>query len=411
MPAPRTERRLILLGATGSIGRSTLDVVRHLRASGGPEYRVAGVASARNATELSRIAREFGVEGVALADGGAALDVPAGVHHFSGPDAARDLIDAIARPGDMVMAAMVGFAGVAPTMLAIERGCTVALANKETLVAAGELVMAAARRHGTTLLPVDSEHSAIAQCLPGAESAAASAHPPRRIRRIVLTASGGPFRTWPLERMEHAPVEDALRHPTWSMGAKNTIDSATMMNKALEVIEAHWLFGLPAERIEAIIHPQSIVHGFVEFDDRSVLAQLSPPDMRLPIQYALTWPDRSPGATPILDFEAMRTLVFEPIDPVRFPAISLAHRVVREGGTAGAILNAANEIAVTAYLGGSIRFGRIASLVRDALDSIPAVPVRSMDDVIAADAAARDFVRERAAAHAEGAPEAATWTR
>lgn len=410
------ERRIIILGATGSIGRSTLEVVRHLAARGGRTYRVVGVAASRNGSELARIAREFRVEAAALADGDATLDLPSGVRSFRGVDSARELIDAVARPGDLVMAAMVGFAGVAPTLLAIERGCTIALANKETLVAAGEVVMAAARRRGVALLPVDSEHSAIAQCLPlrgtPAEEAACreDTRDPvaaRGIRRIVLTASGGPFRTWPLERMARAAPEEALRHPTWSMGAKNTIDSATMMNKALEVIEAHWLFDLPADRIEALIHPQSIVHGFVEFDDGSVLAQLSPPDMRLPIQVALTWPDRAPGSTAALDFSSLRALTFEPIDPRRFPAMALAHRVVREGGTLGAILNATNEIAVAAYLRGSIHFGRISSLVAEALDSVPRRAVATIDDIIAADADARAFAAERCHAAPQ---EMSAWT-
>ncbi|MBM4113033.1 MAG: 1-deoxy-D-xylulose-5-phosphate reductoisomerase [Phycisphaerae bacterium] len=389
MPSAPTERRLILLGATGSIGRSTLDVVRHLNASARHRFRVVGMAAGRNASELAAVASEFRCDAVALAgEGPAEWPTPAPSERFHGPDAALELVERVARPGDLVMAAMVGFAGLAPTLRAIEKGCTIALANKETLVAAGSLVNEALARHRTRLIPVDSEHSAITQCLQDAGA--------RAIRRIVLTASGGPFRTWPIERMRSAPPEEALRHPTWSMGAKNTIDSATMMNKALEVIEAHWLFGLPAERIEAIIHPQSIVHGFVEFDDCSVLAQLSPPDMRLPIQYALTWPERVEGRTAALDFDALRSLVFEPVDGERFPAIELAHRVVRDGGSSGAIFNAANEEAVAAYLRREIPFGSISTLVRAALDSLPAEPVRTFEQVSAADAASRAFVRERA---------------
>ncbi len=401
MTGAPAERRLIVLGATGSIGRSTLDVVRHLHAIGSHRFRIVGVAAGRSAGELATIAAEFGAEAAALAGDDAIDALPRGTRLFRGRDAALEMVDAVARPGDMVMAAMVGFAGLAPTLRAIERGCTVALANKETLVAAGALVTDALRRHGATLLPVDSEHSAIAQCLRDAGS--------RPIRRIVLTASGGPFRTWPLERMARATPEEALRHPTWSMGAKNTIDSATMMNKALEIIEAHWLFDLPEARIEAIIHPQSIVHGFVEFEDRSVIAQLSPPDMRLPIQYALTHPTRVEGCTPILDFEAMRTLVFEPVDRERFRAIDLARRVVRDGGSAGATFNAANEEAVAAFLRGDIAFGRIAAIVEEALDALPPAPVTGFDDIARADAEARRFVRERSPTpRHEGA---ASWTR
>jgi len=213
----------------------------------------------------------------------------------------------------------------------------------------------------------------------------------------VLTASGGPFRTWPRERIANAAVEDALRHPTWSMGSKNTIDSASMMNKALEVIEAHWLFDVPADRVDVLVHPQSIVHGFVEFDDGSVLAQLSPPDMKLPIQCALTWPERRDGCTKRLDFAALRSLDFEPVDHERFPAVSLGTRAIERGGTTGAILNAANEEAVAAYLRRAIPFGRITALVTEALDALPAAPIRTLADAERADAAARRFVRERVA--------------
>jgi len=407
MSGSNSERRLILLGATGSIGRSTLDVLRHLRATGGPRFRLAGVAAGRSADALAVIAEEFAEDqpALALADESADLVVPSaaqGTHAtvHRGPDAALQMIEQIARPGDFVMAAMVGFAGLAPTLAAIERGCTIGLANKETLVAAGALVTAAARRRGVALLPVDSEHSAIIQCLRDGSS--------RGVRRIVLTASGGPFRTWPAERIAQAPVEDALRHPTWTMGAKITIDSATMMNKALEVIEAHWLFDLPADRIEVVVHPQSIVHGFVEFDDGSVLAQLSPPDMRLPIQLALTWPERLDGCTPRLDFDALRSLQFEPVDHERFPAVGLAARVIERGGTAGAILNAANEEAVSAYLRRAVPFGRITALAAEALSAIRSEPIRSLADAERADKAARRFVRERTTTTAP--MDATAWT-
>lgn len=401
MNGSANERRLILLGATGSIGKSTIDVLRHLRDCGGPHFRLAGIAAARSAEALEAIAQEFASDrpAVALADPSTALSAAGRI--FRGPDAALELIEAIAQPGDLVMAAMVGFAGLAPTLAAIERGCTIGLANKETLVAAGSLVTAAARRCGVALLPVDSEHSAIIQCLRDGSS--------RGVRKIVLTASGGPFRTWPAERIANAPVEDALRHPTWTMGSKITIDSATMMNKALEVIEAHWLFDLPGERIEVIVHPQSIVHGFVEFDDGSVLAQLSPPDMRLPIQLALAWPERLDGCTTRLDFSALRSLQFEPVDHDRFPAVRLAARVIDRGGTAGAILNAANEEAVAAYLHRAIPFGRITTLTAEALDAIPSTEIHTLADAERADAAARQFVRSRTPA--PSLMDSPAWTR
>ncbi|MBX3354436.1 MAG: 1-deoxy-D-xylulose-5-phosphate reductoisomerase [Phycisphaeraceae bacterium] len=393
------ERRLILLGATGSIGRSTIDVVRHLRSSGGPHFKVVGLAAGRSADALAELAREFHADAPALALADELVDPKSrdallalsasGLALHEGPDAALRLIESVARPGDFVMAAMVGFAGLAPTLAAIERGCSIGLANKETLVAAGSLVTSAARRKGVALLPVDSEHSAILQCLPP--------EPTRGIRRIVITASGGPFRTWSAERIATAPIEAALKHPTWAMGSKITIDSATMMNKALEVIEAHWLFGLPADDIEVVVHPQSIVHGFVEFQDGSVLAQLSPPDMRLPIQIALTHPERLLGKTERLPFHTLRSLDFEAPDPRRFPAVRLGHRVIEMGGTAGAIVNGANEEAVAAYLRGAIAFGRISELAAEALDSISIETMTSLADAERADRHAREFVRARTA--------------
>ena len=267
-PAPRTGR-IILLGSTGSIGLNTIEVVKHLAAEGGPDYEIIGLAAGSRADLLRDQARDLGVSDLAIADASkrGALDGTGTVH--AGPDAALELIDSIARPGDLVVGAIVGAAGIAPTLAAIERGCDIALANKETLVAAGKLVIDAASANSARIIPVDSEHSAIYQCLRGGRS-------PEEIERLVLTASGGPFRTWEQDRMEHASVAEALAHPTWSMGPKVTIDSASMMNKALELIEAHWLFGLPSSQLDAVIHPQSIVHSFVEFIDGSVFGQLSP---------------------------------------------------------------------------------------------------------------------------------------
>lgn len=354
-------RRIIVLGSTGSIGTATLEVVTHLASLGGPAYRVVGLAAGTNASLVAQQAAEHGVRHVAVADEQAARALPAGVTAFSGPDAAIRLVNEVARPGDLVMGAIVGAAGIAPTLAAIERGCHVALANKETLVAAGAVVREAVARMRIELLPVDSEHSAVFQCM--------RAGTPREVQRLVLTASGGPFRTWSAERTRNATLSEALRHPTWQMGRKVTIDSASLMNKALEVIEARWLFDLRADQIEVVVHPQSIVHSFVEFVDGSVVAQLSPPDMKLPIQYALTWPERVAGLSPKLDWRKAFQLDFHPPDLETFPALALGFEVARRGGTCGAVLNAANEQAVALFLEGRIRFRDIATACRAVLDA------------------------------------------
>jgi len=388
-------RRIFVLGSTGSIGTATLEVVRHLAEIGGPRYEVAGIAAGANGALAAAQAAAHGIRHVAMSDPKAAASMPTGVECVAGPDAALELIERLAQPGDLVMGAIVGAAGLAPTLAAIERGCHIALANKETLVAAGAVVREAVARKGVELLPVDSEHSAVFQCI--------RAGTPREVERIVLTASGGPFRTWSAERTAAATVAEALRHPTWQMGRKVTIDSASLMNKALEVVEAHWLFDLPASRIQAIVHPQSIVHSFVEFRDGSTIAQLSPPSMKLPIQYALTWPERTDGCSPTISWDAMRSLDFEPVDHERFPAIRLAWRTIESGGSAGAVLSAANEVAVEAFLAGSIRFGDISQLVSDAMDELPARPVSSLAEVMAADREAREWARERVAERASAA--------
>jgi 1-deoxy-D-xylulose-5-phosphate reductoisomerase len=380
--------RLILLGSTGSIGASTVEVLQHLRAQG-VDFEVAGLAAGSNAHLLSEQARTLDARELALANG--SPTPPPGTRLRTGPDAALQLIRDVARPGDLVVAAMVGFAGLASALEAIDRGCHVALANKETLVAAGSLVMQAAARQGVQLFPIDSEHSALAQCIRSGHLS--------EVDRVVITASGGPFRTWNAQRTAAATVDEALNHPTWRMGRKITIDSATLMNKALEIIEAHWLFGLPADRIEAIVHPQSIVHGFAEFRDGSVMAQLSPPDMKLPIQMALTWPHRHTGVARRLDWRALSNLQFEPVDHERFPAVRLAQQVIQRGGSAGATLNAANEIAVHAFLEGAIPFGRIAEIVEEAMLELPDRPIQTLSDAQAADQAARAFARQRTAAH------------
>ncbi|MFM7052405.1 MAG: 1-deoxy-D-xylulose-5-phosphate reductoisomerase, partial [Planctomycetota bacterium] len=277
-------RRVFILGSTGSIGTSALDVVRDLAQRGTPRFEVAGLAASRNAALLSEQARAFSAGAIAIADDGATVEAAAGVPVFRGPDAAVEMLASCARRGDLVLAAMVGAAGIGPVLKAIELGCDVALANKEALVAAGAVVMPAAAAAGVRIVPVDSEHNALFQCLKAGDGM-------QGVRRVVLTASGGPFRLKPREEMARATPDDALAHPTWRMGPKVTIDSASLMNKALELVEAHWLFGLGAERIDAIVHPQSIVHGFVEYLDGSVLAQLSPPDMRTPIQQAMCDPE------------------------------------------------------------------------------------------------------------------------
>ena len=381
-------RRLILLGSTGSIGVSTVQVLEHLRAQG-TAFEVIGLAAGSNAALLAEQAKALGVHDLAVADESAAAQLGPQANVRTGPDASLRLVEQLARPGDVLVAAMVGFAGLASAMRAIELGCHVALANKETLVAAGELVTDLARRKGVELFPIDSEHSALAQCIRSGRVS--------ELDRVVITASGGPFRTWSAERTANATPAEALRHPTWQMGRKITIDSATLMNKALEIIEAHWLFGLAAERIEAIVHPQSIVHGMAEFRDGSVIAQLSPPDMKLPIQMALTWPDRHAGVARRLDWTSLRQLDFEPVDHARFPAVRLAHEVIRRGGSAGATLNAANEVAVNAFLAGSIPFGRIAQVVQEALAELPDRALRTLSDAEAADRDARAFASQRTA--------------
>jgi len=388
MSAPR---RLILLGATGSIGTSTLEVVAHLNATGPERYDVVGLAANQSAQALVEQARRFEVGNIAVADEAAAKQVADALPEarvFAGSDAAERLVRSVEATD--VVAAMAGSAGLAATLAAIERGLRISLANKETLVAAGPLVAPQVERCGARLLPVDSEHAAIFQCL--------SEHPDRDVARTVLTGSGGPFRTWGREAIEAATVEEALNHPTWAMGRKITIDSATMMNKALEVIEAHWLFDLPGEKIELIVHPQSIVHSFVEFADHSVLAQLGPPDMRTPIQYALTCPGRSVGCSQAMDWRRLGELRFEPPDPARFPAVELGHCVIERGGTAGAIVNGANEAAVAAFLEGAIRFGRIVPLVRQALETLPVRSADSLEAVQQADQEDRAVVRDRIAA-------------
>lgn len=382
-------RRLLVLGSTGSIGRNVLEVVEHLNRLGPSRFQIVGLAAGSSAEQLSEQGRRFAEARLALAGeaGGTGVAIEGAL---CGPSAAEDLVRETARPGDLVVAAMVGAAGIPAVIAAIEAGCDIALANKETLVAAGQIVVPLARETGVELIPIDSEHSAIAQCLRSGRSI-------DEVRRLVITASGGPFRTWTAEQLSQATVEDALNHPTWQMGRKITIDSATLMNKALEMIEAHWLFGLEADRIDVIVHPQSLVHSFVEFVDGSIIAQLSPPDMRLPIQYALTSPQRHDGLARRLDWDALSRLDFEPVDHERFPSIGLAAEVISRGGSSGAILNAANEVAVEAFLGDELAFSGITTLVAQALAGVPMQPVKGVQTVLAADQTARAFVQDRIA--------------
>ncbi len=388
MRAPPFKRRVTILGATGSIGRSTAQVIAEVAASGAGEIEVEALTGGSDVAAMAEMARALRPRFVALADPSrleplqAAL-AGAGIEVKAGPEA---LIEAAERPADWVMSAIVGVAGMAPTLAAARRGATVALANKESVVCGGALLMEAAAAAGARLIPVDSEHSAIFQVLDR----------PVRVERVTLTASGGPFRTWPRERMAAVTPEQACAHPNWSMGAKISVDSATLMNKGLELIEAAYLFALPSAQLDILVHPQSIVHSLVAYCDGSVLAQLSCPDMRVPISYALAWPDRAAISAPRLDLAALGALSFERPDTSRFPLLGLARQALETGGAAPAVLNAANETAVHAFLGRRIAFLDIAAVVEtvmerfaaDQLGEIAKSP-SSFDEVYAADASAR----------------------
>jgi 1-deoxy-D-xylulose-5-phosphate reductoisomerase len=376
----RRRRRLIVLGSTGSIGTNTLDVV----AQHSDRFEIVGLVAGSRREDLFAQATQHRPKWVALASEPRSLDgLPPDVECLTNKDG--EVVRRIQSPDvDIVVSAMVGAAGLEYTWAALEAGKTVALANKETLVVAGPLVMELARKTGGRIIPVDSEHSAIFQ-LVGASPAA--------VERIVLTGSGGPFRGWDTERLRFATVEQALAHPTWKMGPKITVDSATLMNKALEVIEARWLFDLMPERIDVVIHPESMVHSFVEFVDGSVVAQVSPPDMRLPIQYALTYPERLPCPARKLDWRELTAFHFEAPDRATFPAIELGFEVARRGGTTGAVLNAANEVAVEAFLDRRLPFLDIARSCRAVLDAHTFDPHPTLEGLRAADRWARQEVR------------------
>lgn len=377
-------RSITILGATGSIGASTLDLIRRER----DKWRVVALTANGNATDLAQLAREFQAEVAVVADEAAlpALREALAGTTIEAAAGAAALIEAAARGADITVAAIVGCAGLAPTMAAIEQGGVIALANKEALVSAGDVMTAAVARHGATLLPVDSEHNAIFQCLQGNDIA--------HVHAITLTASGGPFRDWSLDQLHTATPAQAVKHPNWSMGAKISVDSATMMNKGLEFIEAFHLFPVGVERLRIIVHPQSIVHSMVEYRDGSTLAQLGPSDMRVPIASALAWPARMDTPCDRLDLAAIGQLTFRAPDETRFPATRLARASVIEGGVAPAVLNAANEIAVAAFLESQIGFTRIVQLVEDVLSQGLAPAPSCLEDVIAIDAEARARARE-----------------
>jgi 1-deoxy-D-xylulose-5-phosphate reductoisomerase len=389
-------KRVVLLGATGSIGLRALDLV-----SSYPEELAVAALGARgsNVELIADLVHKYSPRAVALLDRRAvdrlAARLPAPRPELlGGPEGLAAVASEV--EAEIVLSALVGGAGLLPTMAAIEAGRPVALANKETLVMAGPLMTAAARRHGVPLLPVDSEHSAVFQCLAG--------HNRSDVHRIVLTASGGPFREWPAAALAGATVEDALRHPTWKMGAKITVDSATLMNKGLEIIEARWLFDVAPEQVQVVVHPQSIVHSMVEYVDGAVLAQLGVADMAVPILYALTYPDRRPSPAARLDLTRVGPLTFFEPDTDRFPCLGLARRALAAGGAAPVVLNAANELAVGAFLDRRIRFIDIPELIARALDTMGAGAVGSIEECVAVDAEARRFVQDQVAARSGGQP-------
>jgi 1-deoxy-D-xylulose-5-phosphate reductoisomerase len=376
-------RRISILGATGSIGASTLDLIRRER----DQWQVVALTANCQAQELARLAREFGAELAVVADETCLADLREALAGTSVDAAggAGALVDAASRPADLTVAAIVGCAGLAPVMVAIEQGRTVALANKEALVSAGDVMKAAVARHGTTLLPMDSEHNAIFQCLAGNDL--------NHVRSITLTASGGPFRDWNLEQLQAATPAQALKHPNWDMGAKISIDSATMFNKGLELIEAYHLFPVGLDKLRIVVHPQSVVHSMVEYRDGSTLAQLGPSDMRVPIASCLAWPERMDTPCDPLDLAAIGSLTFRAPDEALFPATRLCREAIGAGGAAPAVLNAANEVAVAAFLAGQLPFTRIAVVVEQVLARYGPPRPQSLADVLAVDAAARDHAR------------------
>ena len=372
-------KRVILLGSSGSIGESTCKVARALP----DKMKIVGLGVAKSTERLLEQAKEFGVKALAVSDPQAAEKVksklPAGAKFFPGAEGLARMVEET--DADMVLVAIVGTAGLAPALAALRSGKDLAVASKEILVLAGSAVMAEAKKRKRQVLPVDSEHNAIFQCLQGANE--------KEVRKVILTASGGPFRQSRAAELEKVSVAQALKHPTWSMGKKITIDSATMFNKGLEMIEAHWLFGLPMKQVEVVVHPQSIVHSMVEFIDGSVLAQLSVTDMCFPIQYAVTFPERMPSGLPPLDLAKLGSLTFEAPDEKRFPALRLAREAGEAGGTLPGVFNAANEVAVEAFLAEQIPFPRIWGMVDEVMQKHTTLSSPDLEAIIEADRWAR----------------------
>jgi 1-deoxy-D-xylulose-5-phosphate reductoisomerase len=377
-------KRIVVLGSTGSIGRNVLDIVRRHP----DQFRVVGLAAHRNVDVLRAQCVDHPDARFVVTDPAAAAQMandPVRHARLAGGSEAA-LLDLVRESdADLVVNALVGFVGLAPTLAALEAGIPVAIANKESIVAGGELLLRAARAAGVELVPIDSEHVAIAQCLAGSARA--------DVDRVILTASGGALRDRNPESLGDVSVHDVLAHPTWRMGAKITVDSATLVNKGLEIIEAHWLFGLPYDTIDVVIHPQSIVHSVVRFVDGSMIAQMATPDMRIPILYALAYPNRlkSDLGADVLEFPA---LSFAPVDTRRYPCFPLAVAAARAGGTSPTVLSAANEVAVEAFLDGRLPYGAIADVIASALEALPARPVTSLDDVVEADRATRRWIRD-----------------
>jgi 1-deoxy-D-xylulose-5-phosphate reductoisomerase len=384
----RLPKRIAILGSTGSIGTNALDVIDHL----GPDYQVTALSAHSQSKKLLEQIARYKPKAVCVTDPKAHAEIHRALSAphppiSPSPHLYSDLADLVRRDDiDLVVAAVVGAAGLPAVFAAVETGKTLALANKESLVVAGSILIPLARKHDVPILPVDSEHSAIFQALQSGR--------PREVKRLILTASGGPFRLSTAEHIENATLADALNHPTWQMGNKITIDSASMFNKGLELIEACWLFDLPPEQIDIVIHPESVVHSMVEFVDGNVLAQLSPPDMRTPIQYAVTYPERLPSNSRKLDLAQPFSLNFHPPDPARFPALDIARDVARRGGTLGAVMNAANEAAVALFMSGQIPFGMISKAVSHTIAAHAVQQSPSLDDLLKADRWARNTAEE-----------------
>ena len=377
------KKRVVILGSTGSIGTSALTVARQIP----DRMEIVGLAAGTRVEDLEDQAKEFRVNHLCLADDSRSRELQrSGRSIYNGANGLEELLE-VTKP-DLVLVAIVGIEGLRPTLAAIELGCDIAVASKEILVMAGEVVMNAARKKGVNILPVDSEHNAIFQCLEGHKGGS------NEVRRLILTASGGPFRKLPFEKLSEVKLEDALRHPTWEMGQKITIDSATLFNKGLEMIEARWLFNIPMSKVDVVVHPQSIVHSMVEFIDGSVLAQLSTTDMCFPIQYAVVWPERLSNELKPLDFPALAKLEFEAPRESDFPALNLAREAGERGGTLPAVLNAANEVANEAFRQRALSFPGIWQVVEETMNQVEHIDSQELGVVVNADLEARKVARE-----------------